>query len=122
MICLHSASTAASSSAAGTTSLTMPASRARAGRAVAEGLAPHEEPPAAPARAEVVGVRAGAKEELGQFNRHGVGGGVSNLRPIERDFQPRSLAGGENVAGHAFASQSAFAAERKPRAENASTQ
>src|SRR5262245_32400645 len=31
MICLHSASTAASSSAAGTTSLTMPASRARSG-------------------------------------------------------------------------------------------
>jgi len=76
----------------------------------------------APAQDHDFGALAGAKQELGQFNRHGVGGGVSDLRPIERDFQHRSLAGDENVAGHAFPSQSAFAAERKPRAEKASTQ
>src|SRR5256885_1157668 len=109
MICLHSASTAASSSAAGTTSLTMPAWRA--GRAFAHGLAADAEILAGPAQDHDFGALAGAKQELGQFNRHGVGGGVSNLRPIERDFQHRSLAGGENVAGHAFPSQSALAAE-----------
>jgi hypothetical protein len=182
MICLHSASTAASSSAGGTTSLTMPASRARwgpmtdhgrhdvvrhlrhlklgaiggegdvadrgngaaeaerapahhadhgdfaaaeravtvedhvvaaaklqrfrrrAGRAFAHSLAADAEIFAGAAEDDDLGGLAGAEQELGQFHRHGIGSGVADLWPIERDFQHRPLAGGENVAGHAWSS------------------
>jgi len=87
--------------------------RRRAGRALAHGLTADAEILAGPAQDHDFGALARAEQELRQFDPHGVGGGVSDLRAIERDFQHRPLAGGENVAGHAFSSQSVFRPVRR---------
>jgi hypothetical protein len=73
-------------------------------RAFAHGLAADAEILAGAAQDDDLGGLGGAEQELGQFHRHGIGGGVADLWPIERDFQHRSLAGGDNVAGHAWSS------------------
>jgi len=76
-----------------------------AGRAFAHGLATDAEIVAGAAQHHDLGAFAGAQQKLGQFDRHAVGGGVADLRPIERDFEHRSFAGGDNFVGHAYPSK-----------------
>ncbi len=73
----------------------------RPGRPLAHGFAADAEIVARPAQHHDLGALAGAEQELGQLDRHGVGRRIADLRAVERDLEHRSLAGGENVVGHA---------------------
>src|SRR5215470_15888132 len=77
----------------------------RPGRAFTHRLAADAEVVAGPSQHHDLGGLGGTEQELGQLDGHGVRGGVPDLWSIERDFQDRPLAGGENVAGHAWSSQ-----------------
>src|SRR5262249_5193408 len=77
----------------------------RPGRAFTHRLAADAEIVASPSQHHDLGGLGSTEQELGQLDGHGVRGGVPDLWSIKRDFQDRPLPGGENVAGHAWSSQ-----------------
>ena len=54
----------------------------------------------APRKTTISELSPAREQELGQFDRHRVGGGVADLRPVERDLEHRTFAGGENFVRH----------------------
>ncbi len=54
----------------------------------------------APRSTTISALSPARQQQLGQFDRHRVGGGVADLRPVERDFEHRSFSGGDDFVRH----------------------